>query len=254
MKYNKIWRWFILLALSISMFMAFSLAARASPPSPDPQFQTEIAGTHHENSSKLIRLNDAGETLEVFTNTWSYNSLGLVYNPSQNQLRYVHESQSSSSNPTIYDVDYYPTHTVQLSLALSALNVGWPWQIDNRTGAGYNADTGTYFLADYNGDLSNADDNIVEINHAGTILNAWEMDDEVGSNDSSDGSEIDSIIDIAVVPGNPTRYFCHGRLRSGHCLRSCAHQNRRLLDSKFLGHRDDLHQLGRRYLFRQPGN
>ena len=33
------------------------------------------------------------------------------------------------------------------------------------------------------------------------------MDDEVGSNDSADGSEIDNIIDIAVVPGTPTRYF-----------------------------------------------
>ncbi len=65
----------------------------------------------------------------------------------------------------------------------------------------------TYFLPDYNGDLSNADDNIVEITLDGTILNAWEMDDEVGSNDSSDGSEIDSILDIAVVPGAPPRYF-----------------------------------------------
>ncbi|MFO7892756.1 MAG: hypothetical protein R6U63_03385 [Longimicrobiales bacterium] len=92
-------------------------------------------------------------------------------------------------------------------MALSTQNAGWPWQVDNRTGAGYDFVAGTYFLPDYNGDLSYADDNIVEVDANGTVLNAWEMDDEVGSNDSSDGSEIDSIIDIAVVPGSPNRYF-----------------------------------------------
>ncbi len=148
----------------------------------------------------------AAASIEVFTNTWSYSTLGMVYEPGRDIVRYAHESQSSSSNPTIYDVDRV-AHTVLFSVALSAQNTGWPWQLDNRTGAGYDFAEGTYFLPDYNGDLSYADDNIVEINAAGNILNAWEMDDEVGSNDSADGSEIDSIIDIAVVPGNPTRYF-----------------------------------------------
>jgi hypothetical protein len=149
----------------------------------------------------------AGDVIEVFTNTWSYSTIGLVYDSARGQVRYAHESQSSSHNPTIYDVDYSVPHTLVFSTALSAQNSGWPWQIDNRDGAGYDFVEDTYFLPDYNGDLAYADDNIVEIDADGNILNAWEMDDEVGSNDSSDGSEIDSIIDIAVVPGSPTRYF-----------------------------------------------
>jgi hypothetical protein len=154
-----------------------------------------------------MQLQATGDTIEVFTNTWSYSTLGMVYDPTRDHLRYAHESQSSSHNPTIYDVDPQLPHSVVISFALSSLNTGWPWQLDNRTGAGYDADTDTYFLPDYNGDLSNADDNIVEIDVNGTILNAWEMDDEVSSNDSADGSKIDSILDIAVVPGAPTRYF-----------------------------------------------
>jgi uncharacterized repeat protein (TIGR01451 family) len=133
--------------------------------------------------------------------------LGIVYDPDRVVVRYAHESQSSSHNPTVYDVRRLPTRTVVYSLALSTQNPGWNWQLDNRTGVGYDYVERTYFLPDYNGDLSYADDNIVEIDAAGNILNAWETDDEVNSNDSSDGSEIDSIIDIAVVPGDPTRYF-----------------------------------------------
>ena len=154
-----------------------------------------------------MQLNAVGDTLEVFTNTWSYNTLGMVYDPTRDHLRYVHESQSNSHNPTIYDVEPSTPHTVVNSFALSSLNTGWPWELDNCTGAGYDIDTDTYFLVDYNGDLANADDNIVEVDVNGNILNAWEMDDEVGSNDSADGSEIDSVIDIAVVPDTPTRYF-----------------------------------------------
>jgi len=148
----------------------------------------------------------ASGALEVFTNTWSYSTIGLVYDPGRDLVRYAHESQSSTHNPTIYDVDPV-AHTVAFSMALSTQNAGWPWQIDNRNGAGYDFVADSYFLPDYNGDLSYADDNIVEVGADGTVLNAWEMDDEVGSNDSSDGSEIDSIIDIAVVPGSPNRYF-----------------------------------------------
>ncbi|MBN1536309.1 MAG: hypothetical protein JW908_06220 [Anaerolineales bacterium] len=147
-----------------------------------------------------------GDVLEVFDNAWSYSTIGLVYDPDRSVVRYAHESQSSKHKPTVYDVEPI-SHTVLFSFALSSKNSGWPWQIDNRDGAGYDYATGTYFMPDYEGDLSYADDNIVEVNAAGKILNAWEMDNEVGSNDSSDGSKIDCIIDIAVVPGEPTRYF-----------------------------------------------
>ncbi len=210
MKHPKAWCWLTLIALSMAMFIAFDLAVQASPLPPDAHAQTEI--TEHQDTSgeeqiNLVRPQAAGDTIEVFTNTWSYSTIGMVYDPSRDTVRYAHESQSSTHNPTVYDVDTPAPHSVVISFALSTLNTGWPWQLDNRTGAGYNADTDTYFLADYNGDLSNADDNIVEIDVNGTILNAWEMDDEIGSNDSADGTKIDSIIDIAVVPGSPPRYF-----------------------------------------------
>jgi len=187
---------------------AFSSPA-ASDLAPTSQPTSLVSASTGDSALDLstMAVADAGDTLEVFTNTWSYSTLGMVYDPSRDYVRYAHESQSSTHNPTIYDVENPPTHTLLFSVALSTQNSGWPWQLDNRTGVGYDADTDTYFLPDYNGDLSYADDNIVEVNVDGTILNAWEMDDEVGSNDSADGSEIDSIIDIAVVPGSPTRYF-----------------------------------------------
>ena len=178
----------------------------ASAPS-SLQSLPDLAPDEESDDSAAVRsLMVPGDVLEVFTNTWSYSTIGLVYDPGRGQVRYAHESQSSTHNPTVYDVDSV-THSPVLSFALSTVNGSWPWQIDNRDGAGYDFVNDTYFLPDYNGDLSYADDNIVEVDAGGTILNVWEMDDEVGSNDSSDGSEIDSIIDIAVVPGSPTRYF-----------------------------------------------
>lgn len=69
-----------------------------------------------------------GDVLEVFTNTWSYSTIGLVYDPDHNLVRYAHESQSSSHRPTVYDVEPV-AYTVPLSFALSAQNSGWPWQI-----------------------------------------------------------------------------------------------------------------------------
>ncbi|MGC9396590.1 MAG: hypothetical protein ACP5J4_17230 [Anaerolineae bacterium] len=169
-------------------------------------FTGSLANASREAKPYLRPLAAPGDVIEVFTNTWSYSTIGMVYDPDRGIVRYAHESQSSRHTPTIYDVDLLD-HTVPLSFALSTQNPGWPWQIDNRTGAGYDYVAGTYFLPDYNGDLSYADDNIVEIDANGNILNAWEMDNEIGSNDSSDGSKIDTIIDIAVAPGNPTRYF-----------------------------------------------
>jgi hypothetical protein len=186
----------------------------SSPPPPEMVSTSTISAESPQTKGSARRPVDgsplaplAVASIEVFTNTWSYSTLGLVYDPGRDLVRYAHESQSSSHNPTIYDVEYPVIHTVAFSFALSTVNGGWPWQIDNRDGAGYDFVEDTYFLPDYNGDLSYADDNIVEVDANGKILNAWEMDDEVGSNDSSDGSEIDSVIDIAVVPGSPTRYF-----------------------------------------------
>ncbi len=216
---RQLWCTLGLIVLSFTMLAAFQVGARASPlprvhPSaPDGGSSgTTFTRSRDHQADKTAplpidpTLNTAGKIMEIFTNTWSYNSLGLVYDPVRNQMRYVHESQSNQSSPTVFDVDRM-AHTVVVSFALSAQNLGWPWQLDNRTGAGYDYDTDTYFLTDYNGDQANADDNIVEVSPNGTILNAWEMDDEVGSNDSLDGSEIDSILDIAVVPGTPPRYF-----------------------------------------------
>lgn len=148
-----------------------------------------------------------GRVLEVFTNTWAQFSVGLAYDPGRDHVWYAHESQSGGYSDTVCAVGYPVPHPVLGAFALSDLNPGWPQGLDNRTGAGYDSETDTYFLADYDGDWLHADDNIVEITPEGVILNAWRMDDEVGSNDSADGSKIDKIIDIAVVPGVPTRYF-----------------------------------------------
>lgn len=216
---RKLWCTLGLLVLSLTWLVAFQIGVRASPlprssesltgGGPSGATFTDLslkeARAGKPNSSGM-QLNAAGDVLEIFTNTWESNSLGLVYDPTRNHMRYVHESQSSQSNPTVFYVDRI-SHTPKFSFALSAQNLGWPWELDNRTGIGYDYDTDTYFLADYNGDLANADDNIVEVDLNGTILNAWEMDDEVTSNDSADASEIDSILDIAVVPGSPPRYF-----------------------------------------------
>jgi len=184
-------------------------SAAQLPPGPAlPSSQATLSGGDSGDlGARAPSVTAPGDVLEVFTNTWSYSTIGLVYDPGRASVRYAHESQSSAHNSTVYEVDYAVPHPVLSSFALSTINSGWPWQIDNRTGAGYDFVQDTYFLPDYNGDLSYADDNIVEIDANGTILNAWEMDAEVGSNDSSDGSAIDNIIDIAVVPGTPPRYF-----------------------------------------------
>lgn len=146
-----------------------------------------------------------GGVLETFTHAWQItNSIGMVYNPDLDLLRYAHESQP---NPTIFDVENAPPHTLLNSIQLSAVNPGFTNTLDNRTGAGYDPVEGSYFLPDFNGDLFVRDDNIVEVDAAGVILNAWETDG--AGNDSYDASSIDTIIDIAVVPDNPlgARYF-----------------------------------------------
>ncbi len=147
-----------------------------------------------------------GDTIAQFPNTWATATMGLAYDPVHQIVLYVHESQSSTHDPTVFDYDY-GTGTIVSSTALSVQNPGWPWQLDNRDGATYDPDTGTYFLPDYNGDLSYADDNIVEVDASGNIIAVWETDDEVGSNDCANGGEIDEIIDITYDPDNPRRYY-----------------------------------------------
>ncbi|MBN2281519.1 MAG: hypothetical protein JXQ65_13135 [Candidatus Marinimicrobia bacterium] len=138
-----------------------------------------------------------------------YSSLGIDYDPERGLFCTAHECQSSRHTPTIFFYD--SSRVVVDSIALSLKNTGWPWQLDNRTGIEI-LPNGNLLSPDYNGDLSYADDNIIEISPTGKILNAWEMDDEVGSNDCWHGerkfavngdtletNEIDNIIDIAFL-------------------------------------------------------
>jgi hypothetical protein len=156
----------------------------------------------------------AGQVLETFANTWMSSTIGLVmsstiglvYNPGLDLVRYAHEGDDEGVGlPTVFDVGYPTPHPVLAAITLSAVNPGWPAILNNRDGAGYDATTGTYFLTDYNGDLNLRDDNVVEVDAAGAILNAWETDG--AGNDSYDGSAVNQIVDIAVVPGSPARYF-----------------------------------------------
>lgn len=144
--------------------------------------------------------NDSGDVIETFTNTWATSEVGLLYNPESGFVRYAHEG-----NFGIFDVDYPTPHPVLHNFKLSAVNPGWPATLDNRNGVGYDYITGHYFLPDYQGDMSIRDDNIVEIDPTGRIINGWETDGP--SNNSYDASTINQIIDIAVVPGTPARYF-----------------------------------------------
>ena len=147
-----------------------------------------------------------GDVIASFLNDWAFSTIGLAHDPASGVVRYAHESQSSGHRPTIYDYDPV-AGTIVHSMALSTQNADWPWQIDNVNGATYDPDTETWFLPDYNGDLSYADDNIVEVDAVGNIIGAWEMDDELGSNDCANGGAIDDIIDIARDPYNSRRYY-----------------------------------------------
>lgn len=172
----------------------------AGPPAPPVEDATSLSDLLlHPTAPSAVA---PGDILENFPNTWWFSTVGLVYDPAADSVRYAHEFGPGT---TIHDVDYPVPHPLLGSLSLSAINPGWPPTLDDRDGAGYDAATGTYFLPDYNGDLAIRDDNIVEIDAAGAILNAWEIDG--AGNDSYDGSAINQIIDIAVVPGSPTRYF-----------------------------------------------
>jgi hypothetical protein len=149
--------------------------------------------------------------IEVFPNSWDPDaSLGLVYNSDDDLLRYVHETGGGADahKASIYDVQRALPHGMLTQISLTAQNNdNWKSELQDPTGIAYDHLANTYFIAEYQGDLSWHDDYVIEVNSQGTVLNAWEMDDECGSNGSSDGSEIDSIIDIAVIPGQTPRYF-----------------------------------------------
>lgn len=150
--------------------------------------------------------------IETFPNTWATNAstIGLVYDSNNDLLRYAHENfgTTAAPYPCIFDVGYSGAHALIRSIDLSEENAGWRSELHETNGAAFDRLANVYFLTDYNGDLSWHDDFIIEVNLQGTVLNVWEMDDEyAGSNNSSDGTAIDNICDIAVIPGNPPRYF-----------------------------------------------
>ncbi len=148
----------------------------------------------------LLAPEATGDVIETFTNTWALSTIGLIYNPESDFVRYAHEGGYG-----IFDVNYSVPHPVLHNFKLSAVNPGWPASLNNRDGVGYDYATGYYFLPDFLGNGGTRNDHIVEIDPSGRIINAWET--YGASNDSYDGSMINSIIDIAVVPGAPTRYF-----------------------------------------------
>jgi hypothetical protein len=143
----------------------------------------------------------AGTVLEEFTNVWATNSVGLAYNPETDYFRYVHEGTGPRF---IHDIAYPGSHAVLHSFNLSEMNPGWPTNQNWRSGVGYDAGTGHYFLTDYGGGGTRFD-NLIEVDAAGRVINGWETNG--ASNDSYDGASITSILDVAVVPGNPPRYF-----------------------------------------------
>jgi hypothetical protein len=146
-----------------------------------------------------------GDIIEQFPTNWATGAIGLVYDPNRNWVRYAHET---GLGDTIFDVDWAVPHPVLGQCALSAANPGWPGSLDWRDGVGYDDMADTYLLTDFQGDLAIRDDNIVEIDSQCNILHAWEIDG--ADNDSYDGSAVDKIVDIAVVPGPGIRSSISG--------------------------------------------
>jgi uncharacterized repeat protein (TIGR01451 family) len=166
-------------------------------PPPVVQPDTDVASLHELEASSPSPA-APGDFIEQFSNTWALDAIGLVYDPSRDWVRYAHESEPADP---IWDVGRPVTHTVLGSCALSAVNPGWPNTLDDKDGAAYDFVGDTYFLTDFNGDQVNRDDSIVEVDAQCNILNAWET---AGTdNDSYDGSIINTIMDIAVVPNPP---------------------------------------------------
>lgn len=140
--------------------------------------------------------------IEEFLNDWHEVSLGLVYNPISHTVLYAHEIPDNDP-ATIWNIDLASPHTPLGSIDLTAVNSEWLVSLNSRDGAEYDPIANTYFLPDFEGDLNALDDNLIEIAPNGTILNAWGLDGVV--NNSSDGSSLNQVIDIAIAPG--PRYF-----------------------------------------------
>lgn len=159
---------------------------------------SDTARAVYWTAQPAVGVTTPGTPIETFTNTWAMAAVGLAYNPETNYSRYVHEG---SGPYFIHDIAYPVPHPVLHSFNLSDVNPGWSnW----RSGIGYDYAAGHYFITDYDGG-GGYNDNIVEIDPTGRILNAWET--YGAGNDSYDGSVIRYIVDIAVVPGAPNRYF-----------------------------------------------
>lgn len=142
--------------------------------------------------------------LETFPNTWHIGTQGLAYVDSSDLLLYVHD-QATVNPDTLWAIPSEPPYTPEGSYNLALLNPNWRIELNNRNGVAYDLNSGTFFLPDSDGDQTLRDDNIIEMDIEGTIVNAWETDGV--SNDSSDGSEIDKILDIAIVFDFDNRYF-----------------------------------------------
>jgi hypothetical protein len=187
------------------LLMAGTTWAGSQPSMTDPVMET--TANFHDVVPFINPGQDApGDTLETFPVSWGASPIGLCYDPVRDLVQFAHESDTGGSGlPTVFDIDYGAGHALLTSYTLSALNPGWPAYLNNRDGSGYDSGTNTFFLPDFNGDVTNVDDNIIEMQPDGTILNAWETDG--AGNDSSDGTNIDQVIDMAVIPGSPPRYF-----------------------------------------------
>ncbi len=159
---------------------------------------SDTARAVYWTAEAAVGVTTPGAPIETFTNTWATAAVGLAYNPETDYSRYVHEG---SGPYFIHDIAYPVPHPVLHSFNLSDVNPGWSnW----RSGVGYDYAAGHYFVTDYGGGGIHHD-NIIEIDPTGRLINAWETTG--ASNDSYDSSAISSIVDIAVVPGAPNRYF-----------------------------------------------
>lgn len=144
-----------------------------------------------------------GDPIETFSINWANFPIAMCFYPLGNYVQFAHED--TINTPSLFNVDRDIPHAVLNSIQFSVVNPGWPIELDSKTGVDYDYMTDTFFGADYNGDLSNRDDYIIEYDTTGLIINAWETDG--AGNDSSDGSAVDEVLDITVVPGVPNRYF-----------------------------------------------
>jgi hypothetical protein len=204
-------RWFLITAAAVTS----SLPPPAAAAGPEAARLGEVAlaalGADPQPGDSAPT-GDGNFELETFPNTWHISTIGLAFDSGLGTMYYFHEGQTADPE-TIWEVVVAPPHTPVRALDLSALNAGFPVTLNDRDGGAFDPALATFLIADFNGDLTNRDDNIVEIDRNGNILNAWELDG--AGNDSSDGSAIPTVIDVTVVPGSPNRYFATAADASG---------------------------------------